>query len=279
MRALFLIPGGNAQQLQAFAAVAAVAEQLKADVQVVCSAASVAIWKLHPAVDRAIAFAFGEATLADWANLLGTVREPDFQLCINRAEGRQVDLMLSMSHIPTRVALQGFSATERVKPSDNPWPNQGWEAFLKPLGVPLDAQAYRLALPKAELQAAAAALPSGDGPALLLAPSGGDQDWPQAEWQSLPEQIRAKLATLRVVAPGAAGAGALQRAALIANADVILASEPTVIESALLLGLPLVALGRAPGSLPQRSGLQALGEPGQLKALGAAAVLSALGLG
>ncbi|MCP9774151.1 glycosyltransferase family 9 protein [Cyanobium sp. WAJ14-Wanaka] len=279
MRALFLIPGGNAQQLQAFAAVAAVAEQLKAQVHVVCQAASLALWKLQPAVEKVVAFPFEEATLADWANLLGTVREPDFQLCVNRAQGRQVDLMLSMSHIPTRVALKGFSATAQVKPSANPWPNQAWEAFLKPVGVHLDAQSYRLALPKAELQAAAKALPAGDGPALLLAPAGDGQDWPLDQWQALPQQIRAKLANLRVLEPTAAGTGALQRAALMANADVVLASDPAVIEWALLLGLPLVALGRAAETLPQRPGLQALGLPGQLKELGIAEVMAALGLG
>jgi hypothetical protein len=66
-------------------------------------------------VEKLIPFDFNSSpTLADWANLLGNVREPDFQACINLASGRQVDLMLSMSHIPTRVAAGGFSATNTV---------------------------------------------------------------------------------------------------------------------------------------------------------------------
>lgn len=275
MRALFLIPGGSSQQLQAFAAVDAVAQQLKAQVQVVCTTATAPLWQLHPAVEKVIPFAFDDATMADWANLLGSVREPDFQLCFNRASGRQVDLMLAMSHIPTRVAAAGFSATERIQASANPWPNQAWEAYLNPVGVQLNAEAFRLPLAKADLDAAAAALPPGEGPALLLAPLGGANDWPQAQWQNLPERIHSKLPTLRVLHT----AGATKRAAQVASADVVVASDPETIEWALLLGLPLVALGRPADSLPSRQGVQSLGTALELASISMESVLTALGFG
>ena len=275
MRALFLIPGGSSQQLQAFAAVDAVAQQLKATVHVVCPTATAALWQLHPAVEKVIPFAFDDATMADWANLLGSVREPDFQLCLNRASGRQVDLMLSMSHIPTRIAASGFSATEKIQSSANLWPNQAWEADLKPVGVHLNAEAFRLPIAKADLDAAAAALPPGEGPALLLAPWGAPNDWPQAQWQHLPERIVSKLPTLRVLNT----AGATKRAAQVASADVVVASDPETIEWALLLGLPLVALGRPSDSLPSRQGVQSLGTALELASISMESVLAALGFG
>lgn len=276
MRALFLIPGESSLQLQAFAAVAAVAEQLTAEVQVVCPPAATGLWGLHPAVSRTIPFAFDGATLADWANLLGSVREPDFQLCINRAQGRQVDLMLSMSHIPTRIACGGFSATERVQLDASGWGAQAWQALLQPVGVSLTADSFRLTLPAADLQEAAAALPAGSGPLLLLAPAGGATDWPAPCWSALPDTIRGRLSDLRSLQ---LSGGDLNRrqAALIASADVVLASDPAAVELALLLGLPLVALGRSAGSLPQRQGVQAVGTAGQLNALAPEQVLQALG--
>ena len=282
MRALFLIPGGSSQQLQAFAAVDAVAQQLKAQVQVVCTTATAPLWQLHPAVEKVIPFAFDDATMADWANLLGSVREPDFQLCFNRASGRQVDLMLAMSHIPTRVAAAGFSATERIQASANPWPNQAWEAYLNPVGVQLNAEAFRLPLAKADLDAAKAALPPGEGPALLLAPWGQANDWPEAQWQHLPERIVSKLPTLRMVnaaATAPSGAGSAKRAAQVASADVVVASDPETIEWALLLGLPLVALGRPANSLPSRQGVQGLGTAIELASISMESVLTALGFG
>ena len=278
MRALFLLPGDGSRQLQAFAAVAAVAQQLSAEVQVVCAPPCTSLWALHPGVSRSIPFDFNNATLADWANLLGSVREPDFQLCINRASGRQVDLMLSMSHIPTRVAAAGFSATERVGPAAAGWPNQAdWQTFLQPIGVTLDADAFRLPLARADLDQAAAALPAGDGPLLLLAPRGGAADWPAARWQELPELIRRQLHDLRTLSGGSGSGSPRQQAARLASADVVLSSDPLSIELALLLGLPLVALGRDPASLPARPGVQGLGADGDLGAIAPAAVLAALG--
>lgn len=276
MRALFLIPGDSSRQLQAFAAVAAVAEQLGAEVQVVCPPASVSLWALHGSVSRAIPFNDGSASLADWTNLLGGVREPDFQLCINRLSGRQVDLMLSMSHIPTRVAEGGFSATSRVQAATGLWPGQAWQPFLAAVGVKLDAGAYRLAVPGSALQAAAAQLPPGDGPLLLKAPAGGGGDWPPASWNGLPARIRSRLPGLRCT--DLQGEGWLERAARLASADVVLASDPAAIELAVLLGVPLVALGRSPGDLPSRDGVQGLNAPAGLAGVDSGAVLAALGL-
>ena len=91
MRALFLVPGDATRQLQALPAVAAVADQLGFSLQVACPASGAPVWKLLPAVEKLIPFSFDDATLADWANLMGSVREPDFQACINMA--------LSLIHI------------------------------------------------------------------------------------------------------------------------------------------------------------------------------------
>lgn len=282
MRALFLIPGTAARQLQLFAAVAAVAEQLAAQVQVVCAPKLTGWWGLHPAVQRAIPFQFEDATLADWSNLLGTVREPDFQLCVNLAAGRAVDLMLSMSHIPTRVAVGGFSATDLVSPSAG-WPAQAMEAYLRPVGVTLRADDFRLQLGRADLEAAAQALPAGSGPLLLLAPAGGPGDWPAQRWLELPQQIRSRLGDLRLAQIGAGDApvSPRQRAAQLASADVVLASDPLSIELALMLGLPLVTLGPAAAELPSRPGLQAVcAKPGQaLSEVSVETVMAALGFG
>jgi ADP-heptose:LPS heptosyltransferase len=273
MRVLFLVPGGVEAQLHCLPAAAQVAEALGAQIQVACAPTAASAWSLLPAVEKLIPFDFNSnPTLADWANLLGNVREPDFQACINLASGRQVDLMLSMSHIPTRVAAGGFSATNTVAIGSG-WPAQAMAAYLKPLGLTLNADGFRLALPKPALDKATSALPAGQGPALLLAPAGGTGDWPQ-----LPDQVRSKLPDLRVV-QASSKAKLLERAAQVASCDVVLSSDPITTELALLAGMPLVALGRSSTSLPSRQGVQAVGQAGHLDQLEPAAVLTALGLG
>jgi ADP-heptose:LPS heptosyltransferase len=278
MRVLFLVPGGVEAQLHCLPAAAQVAEALGAQIQVACAPTAASAWSLLPAVEKLIPFDFNSnPTLADWANLLGNVREPDFQACINLASGRQVDLMLSMSHIPTRVAAGGFSATNTVDIGSG-WPAQAMAAYLKPLGLTLNADGFRLALPKPALDKATSALPAGRGPALLLAPAGGTGDWPSSCWHQLPDQVRSKLPDLRVV-QASSKAKLLERAAQVASCDVVLSSDPITTELALLAGMPLVALGRSSTSLPSRQGVQAVGQAGHLDQLEPAAVLTALGLG
>ena len=175
------------------------------------------------------------------------------------------------------MAAGGFSATSTAAAGSG-WSAQAMAPYLKPLGLNLDASSFRLALPKAALERAAAQLPAGQGPALLLAPSGGAGDWPSSRWQELPELVRAKLPDLRVV-HATSKAKVLERAAQVASCDVVLSSDPITTELALLAGMPLVALGRHAASLPRRQGVQAVGDAGQLNQLEPAAVLAALGLG
>jgi ADP-heptose:LPS heptosyltransferase len=279
MRALFLIPGDALSQLQALPAAAAVADTLGFSLQVACSATAAPIWKLLPAVEKVIPFPFSEASLADWANLLGAVRDPDFQVCVNLASGRQVDLMLSMSHIPTRIAAAGFSATELVKPANGGWPSQQLEGHLRPIGVPLEADRFRLSLPKPTLEAASSSLPAGEGPLLLLVPAGVPGDWPEERWRHLPGTIGEKIPGLRHHLVGPAKPGAiLERAAQVAASDVVLSSDPITEELALYCGVPLVALGRTAESLPAREGVRGLAAPSGLASLTDKEVLNALGL-
>jgi hypothetical protein len=279
MRALFLIPGDAVRQLQALPAVAATAQQLKFQIQVACPPSVGGIWDLVSDVEKVIPFNYSEATLADWTNLMGSVRDPDFQACINLAQGRQVDLMLSMSHIPKRLAASGFSATEKVKPLDQGWPPQRLAPYLVPIGVELDAQAFRLLLPRSSLQKATGALPPGQGPVLLVAPKGGPQDWPRENWSTVTQAIKLRLNDLRLQQSLQPGSPWSQRAAQVAASDVVLASDPVTIELALLCGVPLVALGSRADDLPARDGVTGLGGTTPLTQVSVDTVLGALGLG
>ncbi|MGC6483117.1 MAG: glycosyltransferase family 9 protein [Synechococcus sp.] len=279
MRLLALSPGSLQQQLERLPAIAAAAEQLKATVQVACPMQHRQAWELLPAVEKVIGFNFDDSpNLADWANLLGCVREPDFQVCFNFASGRQVNLMLGMSHIPTRIALDGFSATQQVQ-LDAGWKAQQLNGFLQAIGLHLTADDFRLSLPTKVLQTVRADQPSGDGPLLLMAPGGQANDWPERYWHNLPNTIRQRLATLR--SRQLATGGTLQiRAAQVACSDVVLSSCPTTQLLAVFAGVPLVAMGADANDLPNREGLRCLGNrQTDLRQLREQEVLAALGFG
>ena len=276
MRVLALSPGPLAQQLDRLPALVSLCEQVGATLQVACAPACRGAWDLVPQVEKILPFDFEAApTLADWANLLGCVREPDFQVCLNFAEGRQVNLMLSMSHIPTRIASSGFSTTEIVSPGEG-WCAQRLASVLKPLGCDLDADRFRLALSSQDLDAARAEQPAGEGPMLLLAPASSTGDWPEQRWRSLPEAIAQRLNGLRSLQLNP-DLPITRRAAAVASADVVLSSCPVSQKLAIYSGVPLVALGAEPQDLPDRPDIRCLGTPGNLSALADEEVLQALG--
>ena len=276
MRVLALSPGPLSLQLERLPALASLCSSVGATLQVACSPAVKGAWELLPQLEKVIPFDFeASPNLADWANLLGCVREPDFLVCLNFAEGQQVNLMLSMSHIPTRIAASGFSSTELVQPQEG-WASQRLAAYLKPLGCELNADGFRLALPSTILDKARADLPSGDGPLLVLAPQGGADDWPASEWTALPETIGQRLKGLRC-SELAIGLGLQARAAAVACADVVLTSCPVTQSLAVFSGVPLVALGGDPNAMPKRADLRCLGRADHLGDLQQNEVLQALG--
>ena len=203
------------------------------------------------------------------------MREPDFQVCLNFAEGQQVNLMLSMSHIPTRIASSGFSSTEIVSPGKG-WCSQRLASFLKPLGCALDADRFSLALSSKDLDAARAEQPAGEGPMLLLAPAGSTGDWPEQRWTSLPESIAQRLKGLRTLQLSPEQP-LNRRAAAVASSDVVLSSCPVTQRLAVYSGVPLVALGAQPENLPNRPEIRCLGHQADLSALKDGEVLQALG--
>ncbi|KKZ13184.1 MAG: hypothetical protein TE42_01530 [Candidatus Synechococcus spongiarum SP3] len=275
MQVLALLPGEEEDQLQALPAMAALAEQRSAQLHVVCPAQAAPIWTLLPAVEHCIPFAFGQRwSLADWTNLLGSVREPDFQVSLNLSADWSIDLLLSLSHIPVRVAIGGFSATEQVKLPAG-WRGQALATWLWPLGVRCDADAYRLPLPQRALAEARAALPRGHGPALLLAP-GAVPDWSPEDWRELVEAVGRAVPSVRLLWLARDGEGpvgvhrcqaatVLAEAATVASVDVVLTDEPRLAQLAVLTGTALVAAGMEdPRRLPRRDAIQPLPPLSQL---------------
>jgi len=241
MRLLLLSPGGPQEQLAFLPAAATAASRLATTLQVACAPAAAAVWTLLPAVEKVLPFDFdGRPSLADWTNLLGAVREPDFQACLNRGSGWQLDLLLSLSHIPVRVARGGWSTTSRVGPDADP------DAMLAALGLDPVPADFRLTLPAEALGAAVERQPPGDGPLLVLT----------ADGTSLEPSLRQRLPQVRMerLRPGSP----LAQAAQLASADVLVSDDPWANRLADLTGVTRVAV--APGDGPDAV-LKALGLP------------------
>ena len=230
-------------------------------------------------MEKLIPFDFnGNPTLADWANLLGNVREPDFQACINLASGRQVDLMLSMSHVPNRVARGGFSATSSVQPRSG-LAGAGHGGLPQPAGRGARCQC----LPAGATQSS----PGKSGCPTALRPRACPAAGASRGSQRLAQQPLAAAAGAGAAAncPTCAwctpvsNAKPLERAAQVASCDVVLSSDPITSELALLAGMPWWPWAAPAADLPNRQGVQGVGSSEALATLQPAEVLQALGLG
>ena len=195
-------------------------------------------------------------------------------MCINFAEGRAVNLMLSMSHIPTRLAGSGFACTNRIDVGTG-WAGQQLEPYLNALGCVLDADSFRLTLPAADIQDMRGKQPEGDGPLLLLAPAETERDWPARCWITLPNTIQSRLPELRSVRISSTVA-LHQRAVAVACADVVLSGCPLT-TACCLQQHPSRRLGAHPNLLPQRPEIRCLGDSTDLTAVNESDVLQALG--
>lgn len=229
MRLLLLSPGGPQEQLAFLPAAATAASRLATTLQVACAPAAAPVWTLLPAVEKVLPFDFdGRPSLADWTNLLGAVREPDFQACLNRGSGWRLELLLSLTHIPVRVARGGP------------------DTMLAALGLDPVPADFRLTLPAEALRAAVEQQPPGDGPLLVLA----------ADAASLEPVLRQKLGQVRL--EGLRPGSPLAQAAQLASADVLVGDDPWARRLADLTGVAQVSPASEGGS---DAVLRALGLP------------------
>ncbi len=258
MRVLTLSSGSIQEQLQRLPALWTIASELKASIQVACDPSQKAIWDLLPAVEKVIPFEFNSnPSLADWANLLGTIREQDFQICLNFATGTQVNLMLSMSHIPIRVAERGFSRTKDVDFTDN-WSSQRLESYLRPIGLSLDADSYRILLPKEKIEEAS---DKEDKRKLILLVAKSTSDCSYKGWQALQNQLtgfskknRHKLITKP--------RNFSDLAIVVASSDIIISNCPVTQILAIYCGIKLIALDATNKLLPKREGVSIIEDSG-----------------
>ena len=184
MRVLFLSPGDLEAQLKRLPLAAAIGRDLKASIQVACPLAAAPLWKLLPVVEKQrLNLRAYPGRLGQPAGLRAGAR---FPACLNFASGWNLDLLLSLSHIPVRVARGGFSCTAPVAAdapagrSSSPWACRTFKS-----------RSASACCPKPSSRPAQTT--SRRWPLLLLAPSQTPQDWSEQHWSALEEAVRGRI--------------------------------------------------------------------------------------
>lgn len=105
MRILALVPGGISEQLLFFPALEDIKKAYpNAEIGVVVDPRAKSAYRVSKIVDTVVPFAFsGKNSPSDWANLLGTVRDREYEVVISADRQWGTGLMLWLSGIPTRI--------------------------------------------------------------------------------------------------------------------------------------------------------------------------------
>lgn len=139
MQVLALVPGGLSEQLLFFPTLERIKQAFpNAEISVVAEPAATAAYRVSKIVDMTIPYSFGKNNSpADWANLLGIVRDREYEVVITATSDWATALLLWLSGIPTRIGYKG-GANDLFLNATVPLKTEQYQAFqFHDLLVPL----------------------------------------------------------------------------------------------------------------------------------------------
>ena len=130
MQVLALVPGGVSDQLLFFPTLETLKQSFpQAEISVVVEPTATAAYRVSKIVEATIPYPFSNNNSpADWANLLGIVRDREYEVVITATQDWATALMLWLSGIPTRIGYQS-SANNRFLTATVPCKPEQYKAF------------------------------------------------------------------------------------------------------------------------------------------------------
>lgn len=300
MRIVALIPGGIGDQILFFPTLDSLKQAYpSADIDVVIEPQAKPAYRICQSVDELIAFDFSDRNSpADWANLLGIIRDRYYDIALTTKPSVSIGLLLWLTGTPNRVGYQGagslwLTASVPLKPEQ--YKAQMYHDLLKALDISRPCPALSINLPKGDIDWAETErnrLELGEsgyvlihiGASRLSRSDDSQAPYPIESWQTIiqdfqnrqpdlplvlvqePERM-ARVEDLARTCPGVKVVqpdGIGQLAAMIAGANLVLCVEGTPMQLAVALDVYTLALFGASDpakQLPKSDKFQALQSP------------------
>lgn len=209
MRILALVPGGIGDQLLFFPTLADLKERYpEAMIDVLVEPRAKAAYRVCPYVHEALTFDFKDRNgPADFLNILGTIRDREYEVALSLGRSWVVSLLLWLNGIPTRVGYQSSPLSFISHPvplNSNQYIAQQYHDLLKGLGLDTPCQPLSINVPNTDIQWAEGEqkrLGLTEGYVLLHGGIGdtNNKRYPAEQWQSIIEDIQSKQPNLPVV--------------------------------------------------------------------------------
>lgn len=278
MRILALIPGGIGDQILFFP----VLDDLKqsypeSQIDVIVEPRSKGAYRVCKSVRDVLTYDFKDAnSLADWGNLLGIMRDREYEAVISLGQRWTVGLLLWLTGIPKRVGYAGNGAiflTDPIPLKTEQYAAQMYHDLLQGMGIFTPFKGISINVPKADIQWAETEQQrlgvSESGYILIHGGSSGlaqikgiEKIYPTTNWQQIilelqqkqpnlpvvvvkgPEddawvgQLQEYFPDVRVVMPGDVG----KLSAMIAAANLMLCTDSAPMHLAVAVGTYTIAL-------------------------------------
>ncbi|MBD2163768.1 glycosyltransferase family 9 protein [Calothrix membranacea FACHB-236] len=157
MRVVALVPGGIGNQILMFPAL----DELKryypnAQIDVVVEPRSKAAYRVSKSVHEVLNFDFKDRnSLADWGNLVGIIRDREYDVAITVGQSWLVGLFLWLTGIPTRIGYQGKGAvflTNTLPFNTSEYLATVHHNLLQPLNIQTSCPELSLNVPKPDIE-------------------------------------------------------------------------------------------------------------------------------
>ena len=157
MRVVALVPGSIDNQILFFPTL----DDLKryypdAHIDVIVEPQSKAAYRVSKSVHDVLTFDYKDRnSLADWGNLVGMIRDREYDVAIIVGQSWFVGLLMWLTGIPTRIGYQGQGAvflTNLITPNLSQYVAKMYHDLLKPLKIDTPCPALSVNVPKIDIE-------------------------------------------------------------------------------------------------------------------------------
>jgi len=194
MRVVALVPGGVEQQLLFFPTLDDLKQNYpNAEIDVVVEPSAKAAYRVSRSVNDVLTFDFQDRNSpADWANLLGILRDRDYEAVLSSG-GVGIGLLLWLTGIPTRVGFRNGGSlflTNPVPQKTEQYVAHAYHDLLQGFGISSPCPNLALRIPKVDQDWAQAERKrlGIDGYVLV----DGNSDYPIESWQQIIQDLQQK---------------------------------------------------------------------------------------
>ncbi len=278
MRILALVPGGIGDQLLFFPTLESLKNQYpKAAIDVIVEPRAKSAYRVCSSVSEVLVFDFKDRNgLADYLNLLGIIRDREYDVALSLKQSWATELMLWLNGIPKRVGYksnQSYFLSNTVPLNLNQYTASLNHDLVKGFEIKKTCPPLKIAVPKEDIQWAENEQNRLDlkehgyilihgGSSRFSRLKGIDKIYPVKQWEKVIDdiqqkqpslsivllqgpddadwvgQMRANHASLKIIQPSDIG----KLAALIAGANLMLCTDSAPLQLAVAVGTYTIAL-------------------------------------